>query len=144
MGWAKHASFYFLTKTKRKKEAPSNQLQLLWWKKLALFKNLLTRTWIKCFLTFMSKAHSPDFKMLPMPSNLKTVTHLFYSLLLHKSMSSWIKKEGIPKNDCSELLGTNQESLKNDISIVFSFLPRYLKWWPRFNCVCPIIRNIYV
>ena len=34
-------------------------------------------------------------------------------------------KEGIPKNDDSQLLGTKKESFKNDISVVFNFLPHY-------------------
>lgn len=52
-------------------------------------------------------------------------------------MGSWIKKEGIPKNDYNELIGTNKESFKNDISIVFSFLPHYLNGDPAL-LVCPI------
>lgn len=74
--------------------------------------------------------------MLSMHSNLKTVTFFFfYFFLLHKSMSSWIKKEGIPKNDYNELTGTNKESFKNDISIVFSSSTSLFKWWPYFTCV---------
>ena len=44
-------------------------------------------------------------------------------------------KEGIPKNDDSQLLGTKKESFKNDISVVFNFLPHYFLYNGKFALI---------
>ena len=44
-------------------------------------------------------------------------------------------KEGIPKNYDSHLLGTNKESFKNDISVVFNFLTLYFLYNGKFALI---------
>ena len=61
----------------------------------------------------------------------------FFSFLLSSEEAKKVLtlKEGIPKTDDSHLLGTNKESFKNDISVVFNFLTLYFIYNGKFALI---------